>query len=259
MPTRNNWTRQQLLVAFNLYCQLPFGKMHSRNPEIMKIAALIGRTPSALAMKLTNIASLDPTITSTGRKGLDGASSADKALWQEMQQNWEDFALEAQDAADLLNCSADIESIDNDSFSADDVTDYTGTHRSAQVKIRIGQDFFRRSVLSAYNHRCCITGLSTPKLLVASHIIPWKSDAKNRLNPKNGLCLSALHDKAFDAGLLTITEDMRVKVSEKNLHKDDVFFRNALLLYSGSPISVPEKFFPNRDFLAYHREHIFDE
>ena len=68
------WTRDQLLVAFSLYCRLPFGRLHARNPEIIAIADAIGRTPGALAMKLTNIASLDPEITSTGRSGLTGAS-----------------------------------------------------------------------------------------------------------------------------------------------------------------------------------------
>jgi len=58
MPVRNGWTRQQLLVAFKLYCQMPFGKMHSRNPEIIKYADFIGRTPSALAMKLTNTSNM---------------------------------------------------------------------------------------------------------------------------------------------------------------------------------------------------------
>lgn len=75
MATRINWSRNQLLIAFNLYCQMPFGKMDSRNPEVIKYAGIIGRTPSALAMKLSNIASLDPEITSTGRSGLKGASS----------------------------------------------------------------------------------------------------------------------------------------------------------------------------------------
>ena len=87
MGVRTGWTRQQLLVAFKLYCELPFGKLHFRNPEIVKFAALIGRTPSALAMKLTNIASLDPAITSTGRKGLKGAAAADRAMWAEMENH----------------------------------------------------------------------------------------------------------------------------------------------------------------------------
>ena len=72
MLKRPGWTREQLLIAFALYCRLPFGKLHYRNPEIVRIAEAIGRTPSALAMKLSNIASLDPEITSTGPQGSGG-------------------------------------------------------------------------------------------------------------------------------------------------------------------------------------------
>ncbi|MXX40146.1 MAG: HNH endonuclease, partial [Gemmatimonadetes bacterium] len=89
------------------------------------------------------------------------------------------------------------------------------TDRIVQTKTRIGQNFFRKAVLSAYNYRCCITGLSIPKLLVASHIVPWHIDSANRLNPRNGLALSVLHDKAFDLGMITINEDMTVRVSKK--------------------------------------------
>ena len=67
------WTKEQLKLAFHLYCQLPFGKLHQRNPEIIKLANMIGRTPSAVAMKLVNFASLDPAITGTGRSGLGNA------------------------------------------------------------------------------------------------------------------------------------------------------------------------------------------
>ncbi|MGZ8226692.1 MAG: hypothetical protein ACXWT3_08655 [Methylococcaceae bacterium] len=98
MAARTGWTHQPLLVAFNLYCQMPFGKMHSRNPVIIKYAELIGRTPSALAMKLTNIASLDPAITSTGRKGRQGASAADKVMWEGMQADWELFVIKSHQA-----------------------------------------------------------------------------------------------------------------------------------------------------------------
>lgn len=196
---------------------MPFGKMHSRNPEIIKYAALIGRTPSALAMKLTNITSRDPSITSTGRKGLESASAADKAMWGEMQANRERFT----------------------------------------TTVRVGQDFFRQSVLSAYKYQCCITGLSVPKLLVASHIVPWRVDAANRLNPSNGLCLSMLHDKAFYAGIITIMKDMTVSVSQKHASKSDQFFNSALLAYNGKPIALPDKFSPLAEFLAYHRQHVF--
>lgn len=256
MAARNDWTRQQLLVAFYLYCQMPFGKMHSRNPEIIKYAALIGRTPSALAMKLTNIASRDPSITSTGRKGLEGASAADKAMWAEMQADRERFTIEMQQAAQALGVASEP-IIDAPTESIDEIIDYTGSNKTIQATARVGQDFFRQSVLSAYRYQCCITGLSVPKLLIASHIVPWRIDAANRLNPSNGLCLSMLHDKAFDAGIITITKDMTVSVSQKHAAKSDQFFNSALLAYDGKPIALPDKFSPLAAFLAYHRQHVF--
>ncbi|MCK4502128.1 MAG: HNH endonuclease, partial [Desulfuromonadales bacterium] len=244
MPLRVGWTRQQLLVAFKLYCQLPFGKLHSRNPLIIKYAELIERTPSALAMKLTNIASLDPIITSTGRKGLKGASAADRAMWNEMESDWEQFALE------LENATSDLDHPVEEPQESE--LDYTGVDKIAQVKIRVGQDFFRRSVLSAYHGQCCISGLAVPKLLVASHIVPWRIDEANRLNPRNGLCLSMLHDKAFDAGMLTIAEDMTVCVSRRYARKGDDFYGSALFAYDGQLMKMPEKFVPDSEFLAYH-------
>ena len=77
----NNWTRDQLLVALGLYCELPFGQFHHRQPKIIQTAESIGRTPDALAMKLSNLASLDPVITESGRAGLAGASAGDRAIW----------------------------------------------------------------------------------------------------------------------------------------------------------------------------------
>lgn len=258
MSARTGWTREQLLVAFNLYCQMPFGKMHSRNPEIIKRAELIGRTPSALAMKLTNIASLDPAITLTGRKGLEGASAADKAMWEEMQADWEDFAVEAAYAENAFGAPSELDSATGDMSMPDEIVDYTGSNKTVWTMTRVGQNFFRRSVLSAYNYRCCITGLSVLNLLVASHIIPWRLDAANRLNPRNGLCLSMLHDKAFDSGIIAIAEDMTVSVSRKHMTDEDHFFNSAVLAYDGKPIVLPEKFCPLAEFLAYHRQHVFE-
>lgn len=259
MSGKKGWTRQQLLVAFDLYCQLPFGKLHSRNPDIIKYSELIGRTASALAMKLTNIASLDPAITSTGRKGLKGASSADKAMWNEMQNDWECFALEANQA--IVNAeNEDVPVTDLDEkYPTDHGIDYTGKSKTILTKARVGQGFFRKAVLSAYNFQCCITGLSIPSLLVASHIVPWSKSVENRLNPCNGLSLSMLHDKAFDNGIITVSEDMTVCVSQRGVPHSDSFYKSALLGYDGKPIMLPEKFRPNEEFLAYHREHVFEK
>ena len=254
MSTRFRWTRQQLLVAFSLYSRLSFGQLHYRNPEIIRFADAIGRTPSALAMKLSNIASLDPTITSTGRVGLTGASARDRAMWEEMHSDWERFAIESGLA--LREAGGAEEPIDG-AVSDDEIESRTGEDRAVQTTVRIGQSFFRTAVLSAYNERCCITGLPVPSLLVASHIIPWRIDKRNRVNPKNGLLLSALHDKAFDSGLITINEDMTVRVVHNQAAINGEFFSAAIARYEGQPINFPDKFGPEQAFLAYHREHIF--
>lgn len=252
MSHKNTWKRHELMVAFNLYCQLPFGKLHSRNPNIIKYAALIGRTPSALAMKLTNIASLDPVITSSGRKGLKGASLKDREMWDEMELDWRAFAEESE------KIIAEISNETTGKHLEEVPTNYLGRTKSIQTEARIGQQFFRKSVLSAYNGKCCISGLSQPNLLVASHIIPWKDSETNRLNPRNGLALSMLHDKAFDLGMLTIDKNMKVVVSKKYFSQNDSFSEKSILHFDGKAVAKPEKFSPDEEFLAYHREHIFE-
>lgn len=259
MAARTAWSRDQLLIAFKLYCEMPFGKMHSRNPDIIKGAQLLGRTPSALAMKLTNIASLDPAITSTGRSGLRAASNADRAMWEEMESDWESFIREIEQAETNLMGGIPDEIEENEAVPEPPSIDYTGTDVTVSTKARRGQGFFRRSILAAYNSSCCITGLSVEYLLVASHILPWSLDERNRLNPRNGLCLSSLHDAAFDLGIITIADDLTVIVSEKYSDKEDKFFHSALQSYHGKPIYKPEKFAPTNEFLEYHRNNVFEK
>lgn len=253
MPERKGWNREQLVVALKLYCEIPFGKMHSRNPEIIRYAKLIHRTPSALAMKLTNFASLDPKITSTGRKGLSGASLSDKEIWDEMTNDWPELAKEI--AAIDFKLTADVPPLAD---QEEPIENYVGATRSAVIEARIGQGFFRQAVLSAYDFKCCITGLAVRELLIASHIIPWRDDKTIRLNPRNGLCLSALHDRAFDCGLIAISDDLRVLISSKiRKVESDSYLNSALRIYENKPINLPKKFFPEISFLKYHRENLF--
>ena len=253
MTTRAPWTRQQLLVAFELYCRIPFGRITSRHPEIIRVAGLIDRSPAGLSMKMGNIASLDPVITSSGRRGLGNASNADRAMWEEMNADWDRFLAESRNALEQLEI---IDRPDSDETNIEAQISYpAGLDRTIQTTTRVGQSFFRTAVLSAYDQKCCITGLAIPRLLVASHIVPWSHDPANRVNPRNGLSLTALHDRAFDAGLLTINDDMTVKVSRE--FQPDEFFATAVAAYHGKPIRLPEKFSPDPNFLAYHREHVF--
>ena len=245
---RTPWSHDQLLVAFALYCRLPFGRLHHSNPDIVRAAQAIGRTPSAVAMKLSNIASLDPAITDTGRKGLKSVAKNDRDMWREMHDDWDRFATESQRALAAFGLS---------DFALPSDPGH-GEDRLVERKERVGQSFFRNTLLSAYDCRCCVTGLSNPHMLDASHIVPWREDQRNRANPRNGLLLSALHHKAFDAGLMSVADDFTVLVCKSVLATvEDSFLGTALSSYHGRSITLPKKFLPAQDFLAYHRRCVF--
>ena len=247
---RRPWTRDELLVALSLYLQLPFGRLHRGTSEIKHHAQLLERTPSALAMKLTNFASIDDSI---DRAGLRNVAQADRALWAEMKHDWPAIA-EAIDAA-----KAQFGIATTDDTEADPLHEPmpVGEDILATTKVRRGQALFRSAVLSAYRNRCCITGLADPRLLVASHIVPWRDDPANRLNPTNGLCLNALHDRAFDRGLITLDADLRLVLSPQLTARDDRFAQTAFATYAGKQITLPDKFTPDAAALAHHREHLF--
>lgn len=253
--TTTRWTKEQVKLAFHLYCQLPYGRIHGRNPEIIALAKVVGRTSDAIAMKMLNIASLDPAITSTGRVGLRGASALDREVWDEFHSDWERLAVECQ----LLRQQLDKNFVEDLEPESDELMpdDFTGETRQAITAQRIKQHFFRRAVLSSYRGRCCMSGLSEARLLVASHIVPWSKDKANRLNPSNGLCLSAIHDRAFDKGLITLTDDFKIVVSEELKLKDEPFIREVLLPLNGRTIEPPERFAPQAEFIAWHRKELF--
>lgn len=246
----SRWSRDQLKLAFYLYCQLPFGKLHSKNSDIRKLADRIGRSPSAVAMKLSNFASLDPSITGTGRKGLEGASQLDREVWDEFHADWGRLAAECAALQSVLE-GEDVGLVDEPDAPSES---FTGQTRRAYVEQRIKQDFFRRAVLSSYRGRCCMSGVDVPKLLVASHIVPWSKDAGNRLNPRNGLCLSAIHDRAFDQGLVTLTDDLRVLVSPSLRESTNEFTRATFTSLHQREIERPERFAPDLAFLKWHRD-----
>jgi len=251
-----NWTRAQLKLAFHFYCQTPFGKLDSRNKKVIELAALIGRTPGALAMKLVNLASLDPVIVASGRVGLSNASNLDREIWVEFHEDWEGLATECERLRAYLLRERGLEDPEQVVAEAAE-SDFTGETRTAVVQLRIKQQFFRRAVLSSYRGRCCISGLTETRLLVASHIVPWRVDKKNRLNPSNGLCLSAIHDKAFDSGLITISDNLRVVLSKELRGSREDFVKRVFLAVDDQAIELPERFAPSPAFLAAHRTSVF--
>ena len=251
---KKNWTRDELIVAFNLYCRTPFGRIHKSNPEIMRLAEKIGRTASAVAMKMVNFASLDPFHRQRNIKGLGHSGKQDKTIWEEFEKDWEGLAFESQKALERLMVEYDKERMENVSLVDSDAA--TETERTTRV--RLVQRFFRDTVLSSYNFVCTVCELNIPQMLNASHIIPWSIDKMRRADPRNGLSLCAFHDRAYDRGLMTIDETFRIVLSkEVKLTGVCELHRVGLLEIEGRAIILPEKFMPDRVALAYHREKIF--
>jgi putative restriction endonuclease len=253
MPS-NKWTRDELIIAFNLYCKIPFGKIHIHNPEIIALAKILGRTPSAVSWKLANLASLDPSLKKRNIAGAPHGSKLDAEVWNEFVGDWDRLAFESEKLL-AQKVGRPVEEI-----SEVEVFDLpkAGKEREAVVKIRVNQSFFRRAVLAAYNFQCCVTGLEIPELLNASHIIPWSKDKENQVNPRNGLCLNAIHDRAFDRGLMTITPEFIVKVSKSvKMGTASKALQDFLLRFDGLEINKPARFLPDPKFLRYHNRNVF--
>lgn len=247
-----NWSREEHIVAFNLYNQIPFGSIHMRNPKVIELAALLGRKVGSVSYKLANFARLDPALQARGIRGMPRGAKGEEAVWNEFTDKPELLAFESERllASRLGRSIEEVAEIDVGDLPPE------GRDREAIVRLRVNQSFFRSRILSAYNFRCCITGLAVRPLLVASHIVPWSEGRANRLNPRNGLCLNALHDRAFDRRIMWVDEDMRVRFVG-GLHesaKSDNTSLDWLLRFEGEPLKLPGKFSPDAELLFKHAQ-----
>ncbi len=227
--------------ALALYLVLDFGRFHSRNPRIMALAARLGRTASAVAMKLSNLAALDASLP---QKGMANASSTDRRVWSEFLSD---------PSGVLAAYHANPEPTPNQ--IADPRATFigrtgAGTMTETTVQRRVGQDLFRDMILTSYAGRCALTGAEDARLLNASHIVGWAEAPAHRLNPQNGICLNALHDRAFDRHLITFDEDWRMVISP-DLPADA---RKLLDRGEGARMELPKRFLPDQALMEQHRQ-----
>lgn len=184
-------------------------------------------------------------------RNLSGASHGGKLeeeVWNEFQSDWGQMAYESE----LLR-SRYLEV--NASYEEPQRLP-EGRSEPSSVMVRINQGFFRAAVLAAYDGKCCMTGLTVVALLNASHVVPWSVEPRLRTNPRNGLCLNALHDRAFDRGLIAVDRNLKVIVSPLLRHKDTAADR-LLVASEGVSLRLPNHFQPSAEFLEYHRKNIF--
>jgi putative restriction endonuclease len=256
------WTREHYLVALNLYSKLRFGQFDGRNPTIIEVAKKLGRSPGSLSMKLCNLASLDPVHQARGVGGLPNVSAMDVEMWNEFQKDMGNVGTTGEEILHNLFTKDEDKELDFLEGEGIRLVAPTGpTERTTTVKVRRGQQFFRQAILNAYNIKCCISGINVPRLLVASHIKPWGKFPADRLNPRNGLCLSSIHDAAFDNGLIAINENLEVMLSNRlRKYFPQPTLEQNFAVFEGKKIQMPDKLAePDMDFLRYHRDSIFQK
>ena len=251
------WSRDEIVLALALYCQIPFAQTKASNAEVIGLAKLLGRTPSSVARKLGNFGAFDPLLARQGIVGLTHYSKADAQVWGEFHGRWDALVEECQSLSAGRGMATSMEGA-ADSLPPDALSFPTGpTEQARLVLTRLSQSFFRRAVLASYGDACCLCGLDLPPLLVASHIKPWAVSAETRTDPENGLCLCVLHDKAYDRGLLSVTAAYQVVVSPAVRNSKAEFTASALLAFDKRPIQLPSRFAPKAEYLQWHLESVF--
>ncbi len=249
------WIKEEFILAFNLYLKLPFGQIRSTHPEIIKLANIMGRSANSVALRLTNFAACDPFHRNRGVVGMQAGKKQCQPIWDEFNANREALVFESERIlAEWQNQT--IETKFKDILT--DIKDLKGKEKTQEIKTRVNQNVFRQLVLGNYNQKCALTGIDLPELLVASHIIPWAMNEEERLNPENGICLSALYDKAFDQGLLGFTKNYRVVLSSKILENETKdYYQKYFAPINHQTLIMPQRYLPNPLFLEWHMDKIF--
>lgn len=256
--TGQPWTREETLTAFVLYLHLPRGLFHARNKDIIALSQAMGRRPSSVARKLSNIEHFDPN------RPEDVVGSANGSHWE--RDLWGEMAVKGDQLVD------EAIGLYRDAMLPMIAIEYTGSPALGDIiegkdietksTTRLNQDHFRNLLMTLYGGRCCVTGLGVEQLLVASHIKPWKDadPLTERVNVENGLLLNSLHDAAFDKGLITLDRDYRIVVSSelaKRAPMDDSEALRLLWGTRGRRIRLPERHRPSMDFITYHQDVVF--
>lgn len=252
MADKRLWTPDEFKLVLNLYFKLPFGKLHRSRPEVRELADLIGRTDNSVALRLVNFAACDPAI---HQKGMTGGIDKCQPYFDAFVNDREKLAFESEQIlARLQNTTIEQKY----AGILDDVKDVKGEERERIVKTRVNQNYFRLMVLANYDGKCALTGIDIPELLLASHIIPWAKNKQERLNPCNGICLSALYDKAFDQGLMGFDSKYRAILSSRIKEKEGKeYYHEYFAPIEGRKLAIPAKYKPDTGFLEWHMDEVF--
>ena len=152
------WTREEHILAFNLYNQIPFGTIHIHNPKIIQLADILGRSVGSVSRKLANFSRLDPALKARGIRGLEHGAKGEEEVWREFADCPESLAFESQVLL-AARMGKSVESVAD--IETDDIPPL-GTERDAIVRARVNQSFFRRRILCSMKIVVALRGLPCP-------------------------------------------------------------------------------------------------
>lgn len=255
MVARKLWTRDELILAFNLYLKIPFGKIHHTAKEVIELSDLMkDRNPNAVSMRLSNFASVDPYHQKRGVVGLKGGTKQVQPIWDEFHNNKEELIFESERILAGIQLTSIEKKYENILTGIDKLE---GKTKLREVKTRVNQNVFRQIVLANFNNKCAVTGFNNADFLIASHILPWSKNIENRLNPQNGLLLNSLHDKAFENGYLAIDNNYQILICSELRKSKDKFVQDYFVPFHKKEMKLPERFLPNIQFLEKHIDERF--
>lgn len=244
------WTREEYILSLDLYFRIPFGQFHKNNPDVQKLAELINRTPSSVAMRLCNFASCDPVLKAKGIEGLRAGVKTCSPYWDEFAHNRGKLISMAEACRAKLIEATDI----NSDYSLNHISEWDNL-------VNEMYDFkFQAIIKRNYNDHCAISGVKIPQLLTACHIIPVSESEEESIKADNGLLLSLNFAKAYVNGLIGIDDHYILHLSDELLsHQFDpnfsTFFRKferkELLL---NDVAVK----PDKSFLQWHMDTVFN-
>lgn len=249
----SKWTKNDMMLAMNLYTKLRYGQFHKNTKEVIELSKLIDKTPGAVAFKLVHLSRQDPKHKDRV-KGLANPGQNAIEMYNEFADNWDEMLYQSEVLlATYQNKKVEEIALDQTEIyeiEKDILKGREGKDIERLVKTRVNQSLFRKIIINNYSTSCSICGLNIENLLVASHIIKWSENKSQRLNPENGLCLCNIHDKAFELGYLGIRDNYKISIATelnqiKNTNTLDALFKR----HHNQSIILPDKFYPNLEFL----------
>lgn len=219
---------------------------------------LINKTPGAVAYKLVHLSSQDSYHQNRSIKGLANPGKNAVAVYKEFQENWDEMLYQSEVLlAKYKNKTIEQEYSEWKDADLEILSGKEGLDIKRLVKTRVNQSLFRRIILNNYSNTCAVCGLNIEQLVVASHILKWSENQKERLNPENGLCLCSIHDKSFELGYIGITAGYRLHISEALSSVSEETYFAMFKRHHQQMMIMPDKFYPNPSFLDAHYQAAF--